>query len=76
MGYLFIIKKDLPRIRQNISGEEVDESCFACTIRANDGGEHSFLNFEVNFICGADHTEIFPNFFRSEEIRHLTTGLP
>jgi hypothetical protein len=70
MSYLFIIKKDLARIRQYISGQEVDHCRFACTVWANDRCEHSFINLEINVVCGADHTEIFSEFFCPEEVCH------
>jgi hypothetical protein len=75
MRNLFPMEKDLPGIRQGISGEEIDERCLACPIWANGGGEDAFLKAEVNIICGADHAKILSKFFRSEKIRHVTIVL-
>jgi hypothetical protein len=70
MGDFFIVKKDLSRVGQNISGQEIDKGCFTRSIGPDNGGEHSFFDLEVNIICGADHTKIFSKFLCPEEFCH------
>ncbi len=72
MSDLFVTEKDFTRIDREISGEEVDESRFASSIGADDGGEDPFLNPEVKSICSADHAKKFSKFLGSEKFCHAT----
>src|SRR4030043_595103 len=69
-GDLFTIEKDLSRVRENVSGQKIDESGLSCPIRTDDRGQSSLLNGEVDIIRCADCAEIFLQFLCSEQFLH------